>query len=128
MKTKKEGEASPLPWRVFRSGSKKRESISIRSGDDYGTAIMRVPLSNIEDAFLATRAVNAHAGLVEALKQAQASWGLLHDMVSDMIERGALTESMIPDDYMALTSALVGCATIDDTVGHVIVAAEEDAR
>lgn len=60
---------------------------------------------------------------LEALKLARRSWGALHDQVSDLVEGGRLTESMIPDDYMALTSALVGCARVDDETAHAIKAA-----
>jgi len=41
-------------------------------------------------------------------KKLTKAYGMLHDMLSDMIEDGRLTEDMIPDDYKTLVEQLSG--------------------
>ncbi len=50
--------------------------------------------------------IAAAPDLLEACNLARKEWGKVHDIVSDLIEGGVLTESMIPDDYQALVVAL----------------------
>ncbi len=68
--------------------------------------------------------ISAAPELLEGCVSAHRDWGTLHDMILDMIEGGRLTEAMIPDDYMALTSALVGCAKTEQVVTDAIAKAE----
>ncbi len=48
-----------------------------------------------------------------ALKIMRKSYGRLHDMLSDMVEGGRLSEAEIPDDYQALVDALAECDGAD---------------
>jgi hypothetical protein len=49
---------------------------------------------------------------IDALKNAVLTYAALHDMISDMIEDGRLTEAAIPDDYQALVAKLVECVAL----------------
>lgn len=69
----------------------------------------------IANAAYIVRAANSHEDMLAALKAARKCWGTLQDMVFDLIERGALTEEMIPDDYQALVVTLEA-ASIDADV------------
>lgn len=56
---------------------------------------------------------------IDALKEALRTYAGLHDLISDMIEGGRLTEAMIPDDYQAVVAKLVECVALNvrDTRG-----------
>jgi hypothetical protein len=56
---------------------------------------------------------------IDALKDAVRTYAGLHDLISDMIEDGRLTEAMIPDDYRAVVEKLVECVALNvrDTRG-----------
>jgi hypothetical protein len=56
---------------------------------------------------------------IDALKEAVRTYAELHDLISDMIEDGRLTEAMIPDDYRAVVERLVECVALNvrDTRG-----------
>ena len=56
---------------------------------------------------------------IDALKEAVRTYAELHDLISDMIEDGRLTEAMIPDDYRAVVEKLVECVALNvrDTRG-----------
>lgn len=70
--------------------------------------------SNLEaNMQLMVRAVNAHYGLLGVMGDVYATYGRLHDFVSDCIEGGRLTEDMLPDDYQALTEQLAACVPVD---------------
>lgn len=42
----------------------------------------------------------------------------VHDIISDLMERGVLTEEMIPDDYQALLVALEAAAILGHKAGY----------
>jgi len=48
----------------------------------------------------------AASDLLGAVRAARHGWGKLHDIVSDLVESGKLSESNLPDDYQALVLAL----------------------
>lgn len=50
----------------------------------------------------------------------------LHDMVSDMIEGGRLSEADIPDDYQALVDHLVEGVRLDHELNNAKREAGED--
>jgi hypothetical protein len=52
---------------------------------------------------------------IDALKDAVRTYATLHDMISDMIESGRLTQAHIPDDYPALVDKLVECVALGVT-------------
>lgn len=61
-------------------------------------------------------AINAHAALLDL----RAKYNRLHDVLSDCIESGRLTETELPDDYKALTGMLQQCAMADSAVAEIL--------
>ncbi len=54
----------------------------------------------------------ANARLIAQAPALYAEYGKLHDMVSDMLDEGRLTEADIPDDYQALIAQLGRCCDV----------------
>lgn len=53
----------------------------------------------------------------ERLRKVLSAYHALHDVVSDTIEGGRLTEADCPDDYQAIVHHLSVCSALDDTHG-----------
>ena len=92
--------------------------------------------SEPETAEMDARQLRVHAGqrsrLLEAapdmrdalkLADSSAGYGGLHDLISDLIERGLLTEALLPDDYQALMKAVASSQACDQVVKSAILKA-----
>lgn len=70
---------------------------------------------------------NTKISNTEALKQMVQAYGRLHDILSDTIESGRLSESDIPDDYQAIVEQLTGpCCRAIHLAENTII--QENAR
>lgn len=106
--------------------------LTLHDSQDFSQAVCGCILERREDGegsnYLrcekCVRAVNAH----EKMKELMRAYFKIHDVVSDLIERGALTEGMIPDDYQAMVVALEAAAIIGTDPAIREVSREAEGR
>lgn len=60
------------------------------------------------------------ADLEAALRDMRATYGRLHDFLSDAIEGGRMKESDLPDDYQAIVAQLEACTAADHKAKAII--------
>jgi len=95
-----------LPFSLYSSGGLGGVSHYVVDSNGNGVAhlIKRPGETNDLDA-------KTCGWLFSAAPDLHKAYGRLHDMLSDMIESGRLSEADIPDDYQALVEQLAGpCA------------------
>lgn len=62
----------------------------------------------------------AAVDLLNAARESIAGYGLLHDIVSDLVESGKIRKADLPDDYDALVQALEASGGADMLLGAAI--------
>jgi hypothetical protein len=107
--TNKQGVFIVENWQLMFKGCASSPAWEIRTGKNFkealeGELVCSFPSTTTKTAELTGRRARMAAAspyLVEA-------YGKLHDILSDCIESGRLTEADLPDDYKAIVEQLAG--------------------